>query len=76
MLTKAVTWLSVAALALAVLSRSGLRDLGIMPVSPTLIMGLELACLLAFLASSFALRTQPLLSVPSKTDRTQGSESL
>jgi hypothetical protein len=116
MLTKAMTWLSVAALVLAVISRSSLRDLGItglvicagavvvliravrlrerywtaglivmallfnpvipLPVSSTMILGLELACILAFLASLFALRMHPLLSMPSITDRTPGSESL
>lgn len=116
MLTKAMTWLSVAALVFSVLSRSNLADLGItglvicagaivvltravrlreyywvtglvavallfnpliaLPVSPTMILGLELACMLAFLVSLFVLRAQPLLSVPSITDRTPGSESL
>ena len=113
MLTKAMTWLSVAALVLAVLTRSSLRITGLvicvgavvvliravrmrehywtaglivmallfnplmpLPVSPTMILGLELACILAFLASLFALRSQPLLSIPSITDRTPGSESL
>ena len=116
MLTKAMTWLSVAALVFFVLSRSNLGDLGVtglvicagaivvltravrlreyywatgliavavlfnpviaLRVSPTMILGLELACMLAFLVSLFVLRTQPLLSVPSITDRTPGSESL
>jgi len=116
MLTKAMTWLSVAALVFSVFSRSNLGDLGVtglvicvgaivvltravrlreyywatgligiavlfnpviaLPVSPTIIMGLELACMLAFVASLFVLRTQPLPSVPSITDRTPGSESL
>jgi len=47
-----------------------------LPVSATLIMGLELACVLAFLTSLFALRSQPILSIASITDRTPGSESL
>jgi hypothetical protein len=116
MLTKAMTWLSVAALAFAALSRSNLDDLRVaglvicvgavfvliravrlrehywtvglvaiallfnpvipLPASPSIIIGLELACILAFLASLFVLRSQPLLSIPSITDRTPGSESL
>jgi len=116
MVTKVMTWLSVAVLVIAVFSRSNIRDLGIgglmifagaivvlvravrlrkhywmvgllaiavlfnplapLPVSSTLIMGLELACTLAFLASLFALRSQPILSIVSITDRTPGSESL
>ncbi|PYT23243.1 MAG: hypothetical protein DMG57_32615 [Acidobacteria bacterium] len=115
MVTKVMTWLSVAVLIIAVFSRSNVRDLGIgglmifaeaivvlvravrlrkhywmiglaavavlfilfvAPVSSTLIMGLELACTLAFVASLFALRPQPILSIVSITDRTPGSESL
>jgi hypothetical protein len=34
------------------------------------------ACLLSFAVSLAALRTRPLLSIPSITDRTPGSESL
>jgi hypothetical protein len=116
MLTKVMTWLSVAALVLAVFSQSSLRNLGItgsvicagaivvlvravrlrehnwtagliimavlfnpvipLPTSPTMTLGLELACILTFLTSLLVLRTQPLLSIPSITDRTPGSESL
>ena len=62
----------VGLLAIAVL----FNPLAPLPVSSTLIMGLELACTLAFLASLFALRSQPILSIVSITDRTPGSESL
>jgi hypothetical protein len=115
-LTKAMTWLSVAALAMAVYSRSSVPDLRMtglvvcvgavavlirairlherywtagmivivalfnpvvpLPVSHTMILGVELACIVTFLSSLFALRTRPLLSIPSITDRTPGSESL
>ncbi len=37
---------------------------------------LDLVCLLTFLISLAALKTQPTLSIPSITDRTPGSESL
>ena len=116
MLTKVMTWLSLAALAVALYSHSNIPDLGItglvifagalvvliqavrqrkrywtaglivivllfnpliaLPVSHTMAVSLELACILALLASLFALRAQPLLSIPSITDRTPGSESL
>jgi hypothetical protein len=111
-----MTWLSLAALAMAVYSRSSVPNLGItglvvcagavavlirairlherywtagmiaivvlfnpvapLPVSHTMILGLELACIVMFLASLFALRMRPLPSIPSITDRTPGSESL
>ena len=87
MLTKAMTWLSVAALVFSVLSRSNLGDLGVtglvlfnpviaLPVSHTMILGVELACMIAFLVSMFVLQTQPLLAVPWVPDRIPGSESL
>lgn len=37
---------------------------------------LDVACLLAFLISLEALKSQPVLSIPSITDRTPGSQSL
>ncbi len=37
---------------------------------------LDVACLLAFLISLETLRSQPVLSIPSITNRTPGSESL
>ena len=37
---------------------------------------LDVACLLAFLISLEALKSQPILSIPSITNRTPGSESL
>ena len=116
MLTKIMTWLSVAALGVAVLSQSTIRDIGIsgwvvcagaivvliravrmrqyywtagliaiavlfnpvtpVPVSPATILGLDLACILAFLVSLSALRPHPILSIASITGRTPGSESL
>jgi hypothetical protein len=115
-LTKVMTWLSVAALAVAVYSQSSVPALGItgllvcvgavavmirairlherywtlgmvvvvvlfnpvapLPVSHAMKLGLELACMVSFCASLFALRTRPLLSIPSITDRTPGSKSL
>ena len=116
MLTQVMTWLSVAALVLALFSQSNLSDLGItgsvicagaiavliravrlrkrywtagliimavlvnplipLATSPTMTLGLKLACIVTFLASLLVLRTQPALSIPSITDRTPGSESL
>jgi ABC-type uncharacterized transport system permease subunit len=116
MLTKVMTWLSLAALAIALYSRSSVADLGItglvifigalavvvravrlrehywtagmiavtvlfnpvapLPIPRSMAVGLELACILALSASLFALRARPLLSIPSITDRTPGSESL
>jgi hypothetical protein len=69
MLTKAMTWLSLVALVLAVLFNPMMP----FPVSPIVIMGLESACISV---SLFTLRTQLLLSVPSIADRTPGSETL
>jgi Family of unknown function (DUF6804) len=37
---------------------------------------LDVACLLAFLVSLAVMRRRPILSIPSITDRTPGSESL
>ena len=50
----------------------------IMPValSRNVFLGLDLACLLAFLISLEALKSQPILSIPSITNRTPGSQSL
>ncbi len=50
----------------------------IVPValSRNVFLWLDVACLLAFLLSMAALRTQPILSIPSITNRTPGSESL
>ena len=116
MLTKVMTWLSLAALAMAVFSRSSAPDRGItglvvcsgavavlirairlhegywtagmiavvvlfnpvapLPVSHTVILGLELACIVTFFTSLFSLRALPLASISSITDRTPGSESL
>jgi Family of unknown function (DUF6804) len=39
-------------------------------------LGLDVACLLAFLISLEALKGQPILSIPSITNRTPGSQSL
>lgn len=39
-------------------------------------LGLDVACLLAFLISLETLRSQPVLSIPSITNRTPGSQSL
>ena len=39
-------------------------------------LGLDLACILAFLLSLAAMKKQPILSIPSITNRTPGSESL
>ena len=47
-----------------------------LPVSPTVILGLNLACILIFIYSLSALQAPPRLSMPSITDRTPGSESL
>jgi uncharacterized protein DUF6804 len=51
------------------------------PIAPVEMPGrfymmLDLACLLAFLASVVAVRTRPLLSMPSIVGRRTGSESL
>lgn len=51
------------------------------PIAPVMLsrnvfLGLDVACLLAFLASLTALRSQPILSIPSITNRTPGSQSL
>jgi Family of unknown function (DUF6804) len=51
------------------------------PVVPVVLsrivfLGLDVACLLAFLLSLAAMKRQPLLSIPSITNRTPGSESL
>jgi Family of unknown function (DUF6804) len=50
----------------------------ILPValSRNVFLGLDLACLLAFLISLEALKNQPMLSIPSITNRTPGSQSL
>jgi hypothetical protein len=45
-------------------------------VSPTAVLGLDLACILMFIYSLSALQLPPQLSMPSITDRTPGSESL
>ena len=45
-------------------------------VSPTMILSLYLACVVMFVGSLFAFPVKPLLSIPSITDRTPGSESL
>ncbi len=51
------------------------------PVAPVALarrtfLWLDLVCLMTFLISLAALKTQPILSIPSITDRTPGSESL
>ena len=50
----------------------------IVPVvlSRNVFLALDLACILAFLLSLAALKRQPILSIPSITNRTRGSESL
>ena len=50
----------------------------VLPValSRNVFLGLDLACLLAFLISLEALESQPILSIPSITHRTPGSQSL
>jgi hypothetical protein len=50
----------------------------VMPVvlSRNVFLGLDLACILAFLLSLAAMKRQPILSIPSITNRTPGSESL
>jgi hypothetical protein len=45
-------------------------------LSRNVFLALDLACVLAFLLSLAALRRQPMLSIPSITNRTPGSESL
>ena len=45
-------------------------------LSRNVFLALDLACILAFLLSLAALRRQPILSIPSITNRTPGSESL
>ena len=45
-------------------------------LSRNVFLGLDVACLLAFLLSLAALRRQPMLSIPSITNRTPGSEAL
>jgi Family of unknown function (DUF6804) len=51
------------------------------PVVPVMLsrkisLWLDVACLLGFLLSLAALKSQPMLSIPSITNRTPGSESL
>jgi Family of unknown function (DUF6804) len=50
----------------------------ILPValSRNVFLGLDVACILAFLISLEALKSQSILSIPSITNRTPGSESL
>jgi uncharacterized membrane protein YccC len=50
----------------------------ILPValSRNVFLGLDVACLLAFLISLEALKSQPTLSIPFITNRTPGSQSL
>ena len=50
----------------------------IVPValSHNVFLGLDVACLMAFLVSLEALKSQPILSIPSITNRTPGSQSL
>jgi uncharacterized membrane protein len=45
-------------------------------LSRNVFLGLDVACLLAFLISLEALKGQPVLSMPSITNRTPGSQSL
>jgi Family of unknown function (DUF6804) len=45
-------------------------------LSRNVFLGLDLACILAFLLSLAAMKRQPILSIPSITNRTPGSESL
>lgn len=51
------------------------------PIAPVMLsrnvfLGLDVACLLAFLLSLNALQRRPFLSIPSITNRTPGSQSL
>ena len=50
----------------------------LVPVVPshTVFVWLDLVCVLMFLSSLAVLHTRPILSIPSITDRTPGSESL
>ena len=45
-------------------------------LSRKMFVGVELVCIAAFLVSLAVLKTKPILSIPSITNRTPGSESL